>query len=181
MSLPLANNANAYLSCDSYSCKYHKKLKWNCFSYVCTAPIESDDSLSIVTGAQLQVEKKCLLLRMRFSKVIGATLQKPPEWNQSSNLNQSTSKCWDITSFTPKEGHRDHPKPGTVTVSSAVYIMNLPTPVNSPRLQRYVDRMEMIRGPEDTPGYWVVSGARLSVHSGKIYLLVKYSLFSFVI
>ncbi|XP_039684782.1 MACPF domain-containing protein At4g24290 [Medicago truncatula] len=57
-SLPLADNANAYLSCDSYSCTFHKKVKRNCFSYVCTAPVESDDSLSIVTGAQLQVEKK---------------------------------------------------------------------------------------------------------------------------
>jgi hypothetical protein len=40
--------------------------------------------------------------------------------------------------------------------------------------------MEMMRGPEDTPGYWVVSGARLSVQNGKIYLLVKYSLLNFV-
>ncbi|TKY60485.1 MACPF domain-containing protein CAD1 [Spatholobus suberectus] len=38
----------------------------------------------------------------------------------------------------------------------------------------------MLRGPEDTPGHWVVSGARLSVQHGKIYVHVKYSLLSFV-
>ncbi|WJX53786.1 hypothetical protein P8452_39744 [Trifolium repens] len=179
-SLPLADNANAYLSCDSYNCNFHKKVKWSCFSYVCTAPVESDDSLSIVTGAQLQVEKKCLLLRLRFSKVIGATLKKPPEWDQSSNLGGFSSKSRGVLAFTPKEGQRGHPKPGDVTIGSTTYSAALPAPVHTPKLQRYVDIMEMMRGPEDTPGYWVVSGARLSVQNGKIYLLVKYSLLNFV-
>ncbi|XP_045823386.1 MACPF domain-containing protein At4g24290-like isoform X3 [Trifolium pratense] len=174
-SLSLADSANAYSSCDSYSCKYHKKLKWNCFSYVCTAPIESDDSLSIVTGAQLQVEKKCLLLGLHFSKVIGATLQKPPEWDQSSNLGQSRTKFWDTA------GHMDHPMPGDETVSPIQYSDALPAPVRTPKLQKYVDKMERVRGPADAPGYWAVSGAKLSVHNGKIYLFVKYSLLSFVI
>ncbi|XP_004503913.1 MACPF domain-containing protein At4g24290-like [Cicer arietinum] len=178
--VPVADTAHVYLSCDSYSCNFHKKVKWNCLSYICTAPVESDDSVSIVTGAQLQVEKKCLLLRLRFSKIIGATLQKPPEWDQSSNLGKSGSKFWDIISFISKEGHRDHPKPGDVTISSAKDSIALPAPLNTPKLQRYVDTMEIIRGPGDTPGYWVVSGARLSVHNGKVYLLVKYSLFRFV-
>jgi len=178
-SLPLPDNENTYLSCNSYSCNFHKKVKWNCFSYICTAPVESDDSLSIVTGAQLQVEKKCLLLRLCFSKVIGATLQKPPEWDQSSNLHQSRSKRLGITSFIPKNKHRDHPKPGEVFISSVLHAINLPAPVNAPKLQRYVDKMEMVRGPGETPGYWTVSGAKLSVHNGEIYLLVKYSLLSF--
>jgi len=68
-----------------------------------------------------------------------------------------------------------------VTIASAVYPTGLPVPINTPKLQRYVDPTEMIRGPENTPGYWAVSGAKLSVHNGKIYLFVKYSLLSFVI
>ncbi|XP_020228673.1 MACPF domain-containing protein At4g24290 [Cajanus cajan] len=179
-SLPLSDNANAYLSCDSYSCNLHKKVKWNSFSYVCTAPVESDDSVSIVTGAQLQVEKKCLLLRLRFSQVIGATLQKEPEWDQSSSLGQFSMKSWGILAFISKEGQRGHPKPGDKTIGSNTYSAALPAPVHTPKLQRFVDTTEMIRGPEDSPGYWVVSGARLSVEHGKIYLLVKYSLLSFV-
>ncbi|CAJ2676763.1 unnamed protein product [Trifolium pratense] len=170
-SLPLAD-ANAYLSCNSYSCNFHKKVKWNCFLYVCTAPVESDDSLSIVTGAQLQVAKKCLLLRLCFSKIIGATVQKPPEWDQYRSN-------WDFTSFITKVGNRNHPKPGDVFISSVPHNVNLPVPINAPKLQRYVDLKEIIRGPQDTPGYWAVSGARLSVHNGKICLLAKYSLLSF--
>ncbi|XP_027340118.1 MACPF domain-containing protein At4g24290-like [Abrus precatorius] len=179
-SLPLSDNANAYLSCNSYNCSFHKKVKWNSFSYVCTAPVESDDSVSIVTGAQLQVEKKCLLLRLRFSKVIGATLQKAPEWDQSSSLGHFSIKSGGILAFISKEGQRGHPKPGDKTIGSTTYSAARPAPVHTPKLQRFVETKEMIRGPEDTPGYWVVSGARLSVQNGKIYLLVKYSLFSFV-
>jgi len=179
-SLPLSDNANTYLSCDSYSCNLHKKVKWNSFSYVCTAPVESDDSVSIVTGAQLQVEKKCLLLRLRFSKVIGAILQKEPEWDQSSSLGQFSNKSGGILAFISKEGQRGHPKPGDKTIGSNTYSSARPAPVHTPKLQRFVDTTEMMRGPEDTPGYWVVSGARLSVEHGKIYLLVKYSLLSFV-
>lgn len=144
-------------------------------------PVESDDSLSVVTGAQLQVEKKCLLLRLRFSKVIGATLQKPPEWDQSSNLGSLSNKSRGVLAFIPKEGQRGHPKPGDVTIDSTTYSAAIPAPVNTPKLQRYVDIMERMRGPEDSPGYWVVSGARLFVQNGKIYLLVKYSLLNFVI
>ncbi|KAI5383979.1 MACPF domain-containing protein At4g24290 isoform X1 [Lathyrus oleraceus] len=180
-SLPLTNNANAYLSCGSYSCNFHKKVKWSCFSYVCTAPVESEDSLSIVTGAQLQVEKKCLLLRLRFSKVIGATLQKLPEWDGSSNLGGFSNKSRGVLAFLPKEGQRGHPKPGDVTIGSTTYSAALPAPVNMPKLQRYVDITERMRGPEDIPGYWVVSGAKFSVQNGKIYLCVKYSLLNFVI
>ncbi|KAL9329809.1 hypothetical protein ACSQ67_004812 [Phaseolus vulgaris] len=179
-SLPLSDNANTYLSCDSYNCNLHKKVKWNSFSYVCTAPVESDDSVSIVTGAQLQVEKKCLLLRLRFSKVIGAILQKEPEWDQSSSIGQFSIKSGGILAFISKEGQRGHPKPGDKTISSNTYSSARPAPVHTPKLQRFVDTTEMVRGPEDTPGYWVVSGARLSVEHGKIYLLVKYSLLSFV-
>ncbi|XP_027920579.1 MACPF domain-containing protein At4g24290-like isoform X2 [Vigna unguiculata] len=179
-SLPLSDNANTYLSCDSYNCNLHKKVKWNSFSYVCTAPVESDDSVSIVTGAQLQVEKKCLLLRLRFSKVIGAILQKPPEWDQSSSLGQFSIKSGGILAFISREGQRGLPKPGDKTIGSNTYSSVRPAPVHTPKLQRFVDTTEMMRGPEDTPGYWVVSGARLSVEHGKIYLLVKYSLLSFV-
>ncbi|KAK7399326.1 hypothetical protein VNO78_10508 [Psophocarpus tetragonolobus] len=179
-SLPLSDNANTYLSCDSYSCKLHKKVKLNSFSYVCTAPVESDDSVSIVTGAQLQVEKKCLLLRLRFSKVIGAILQKAPEWDQSSSLGQFSIKSAGILAFISKEGERGHPKPGDKTMGSNTYSSARPAPVHTPKLQRFVDTSQMMRGPEDTPGYWVVSGARLSVEHGKIYLLVKHSLLSFV-
>ncbi|TKY60483.1 MACPF domain-containing protein [Spatholobus suberectus] len=153
-SLSLSENANAYLSCDSHSCNLHEKL---------------------------QVEKKRLFLRLRFSKVIGATLQKAPEWDQFSSLGQFSIKSGGILiAFISKGEQRDHPKPGDVTISSTKYRVARPAPVHTPMLLRFVDTTEMIRGPQDNPGYWVVSGARLSVQHGKLYVHVKYSLLSFV-
>ena len=182
MGYPLSGNANSYLSCDPYSCNFHKKVIRNGFAYVCTAPVESDDSVSIVTGAQLQVARNCLLLRLRFSKVDGATLKKPPEWDQSSgdlhHLSSCFSLCNCIFPFCARKGHKNHPRPGEVTIVSNPSSAAPPPPVHTPKLQRFVDTTEMIRGPEDTPGYWVVSGAGLSVHNGRINLLVKYSLLS---
>ncbi|KAG5041340.1 hypothetical protein JHK85_013816 [Glycine max] len=179
-SLSVSDNSNAYLSCDSYNCNLHKKVKWNSLSYVCTAPVESDDSVSIVTGAQLQVENKCLFLRLCFSKVIGVTLRKAPEWDQSPSLGQFSIKTWGIlTTFISKAEQRDHPKPGDVTIGSSIYSAARLAPVRTPKLLRFVDTTEIMRGPVDTPGHWVVSGARLHVQDAKIYLHVKYSLFSF--
>ncbi|TKY60484.1 MACPF domain-containing protein [Spatholobus suberectus] len=151
-SLSLSDNVNANLSCGSHSCNSHEKVKWNSFSYVCTAPVESDDSVSIVTGAQLQVEKKRLFLRLRFSKVIGATLQKAPEWDQSSGLGQFIIMsggpekeiqqkgigCLSslIQGITSEEKQRCHPKPGDVTIPSGTNFAGPPVPVRPPKLQR---------------------------------------------
>ncbi|KAJ1405005.1 MACPF domain-containing protein [Sesbania bispinosa] len=173
------NIENGYLCCDSHSCNFHKKVKWNCFSYVCTAPIESDDSLSIVTGAQLLVERNCLRLRLRFSKVIGATLQKLPEWDRSCNLHcqcQVNSGCI----FIVRKRNENEPKPGEVTVGSSSYSFARPSPVNTPKLERFVDTSEVVRGPIHSPGYWVVSGAGLYIQNGRMNLRVKYSLFNFL-
>jgi hypothetical protein len=46
----------------------------------------------------------------------------------------------------------------------------------NPKLLKFVDLTEMKRGPQDTPGHWLVSGAKLDVAGGKISLRVKYSL-----
>uniref|UniRef100_A0A0E0L5K6 Uncharacterized protein n=1 Tax=Oryza punctata TaxID=4537 RepID=A0A0E0L5K6_ORYPU len=35
---------------------------------------------------------------------------------------------------------------------------------------------EVMRGPADLPGYWVVTGAKLCIEGGKVALKVKYSL-----
>ncbi|KAB1208552.1 hypothetical protein CJ030_MR7G000284 [Morella rubra] len=75
---------------ESFDRKYYEKVQWKNFSHVCTAPVESDEDLSIVTGAQLQVEnhgfKNILFLRLRFSTVLGAMAVKHPEWDGSPGL-----------------------------------------------------------------------------------------------
>ncbi|KAI4296924.1 hypothetical protein L6164_036841 [Bauhinia variegata] len=180
-SFPLTDSSNIYLACESNNCNFHKKVKWNCRSYVCTAPVETEDPACIVTGCQLQVENKCLFLRLRFSKVNGATLQKVPEWDGSIRFDQFHSKPKGILACFPNHMEmRNHPKPGERTIGSTSYSIDRPEPVKTPEFRSFVDTTEMIRGGEDTPGYWVVSGARLAVHNGKIHLFVKYSLLSIV-
>lgn len=49
-------------------------------------------------------------------------------------------------------------------------------PVQASKVKKFVDCAEMARGPEDAPGYWMVSGAKLCVDRGRISLQVKYSL-----
>ena len=44
------------------------------------------------------------------------------------------------------------------------------------KLLKFVDITEMKKGPQDMPGHWLVTGAKMDVDSGKISLRVKYSL-----
>nr|KYP58319.1 Retrovirus-related Pol polyprotein from transposon opus [Cajanus cajan] len=180
-SLIFSDHAHVYLSCDSYSCNWHKKVKQNSISYICTAPVESDDSASIVTGAQLHVENKCLFLRLRFSKVIGYTLKKVPEWDQSSGPDMFSIMYEGIEKEIQQKGIGCLASliQGDVTIGSASNCSSRPAPVRIPELLRFIGTEENNRGPKDTPGYWVVSGAKLFVQHEKICLRVKYSLFDF--
>nr|KYP63215.1 hypothetical protein KK1_017782 [Cajanus cajan] len=159
----LEDEPNENFQRKSYDRRFYEKVQWKNFSHVCTAPVESEEDLSIVTGAQLQVEnygiKNILFLRLRFSRLIStlisqhftATFQKPP------------------------------PRPADVNINSAVYPGGPPVPVQAPKLLKFVDTTEMTRGPQESPGYWVVSGAKLVVDKGRISLRVKYSLLTMVL
>ncbi|KAF0893645.1 hypothetical protein E2562_028055 [Oryza meyeriana var. granulata] len=161
--------------------KYYEPIgSWKRFSHVCTAPVESDDS-SIVTGAQLEVVshgfKKILFLRLHFSKVCNATSVKNPEWDNSPNLGQKSGLISTlISTHFSTAAQKPAPRPAEVNINSAVYPGGPPVPVQTPKLLRFVDTTEMMRGPQDLPGYWVVSGAKLHLERGKISLRVKYSL-----
>ncbi|GLT97058.1 hypothetical protein SLE2022_146430 [Rubroshorea leprosula] len=165
---------------ESYNRKYYERVQWKNYSHVCTAPIESDEDLSIVTGAQLQVEnrgfKKVLFLRLRFSTVFGAMVVKHPEWDGSPGLAPKSGLISTLISHHFTAAQKPPPKPADVNINSAVYPGGPPVPVQAPKLLKFVDTTEMMRGPQETPGYWVVSGARLVVERGRISLRVKYSL-----
>ncbi|KAJ8755657.1 hypothetical protein K2173_022252 [Erythroxylum novogranatense] len=170
---------------DSYDRKYYEKVQWKHFSHVCTAPVESDEDLSVVTGAQLHVEnsgfRNVLFLRLRFSTVIGATVVKHPEWEGSPGLAPKSGLISTLISHHFTSVQKPPPRPGDVNINSAVYPGGPPVPVQAPKLLKLVDTAEMTRGPQDTPGYWVVSGARLVVEKGRISLRVKYSLLTVVL
>ncbi|TYH75868.1 hypothetical protein ES332_D04G047700v1 [Gossypium tomentosum] len=165
--------------------KYYEKVQWKSCSHVCTAPVEVDDDVSIVTGAHFEVGvyglKKVLLLRLHFSKLIGAKAIKRPEWDGSPGLAQKSGiiSTFISTRFTGAQKHA--PQPANVNINSALYPGGPPMPSQPPKVLQFVDTTEMSRGPQDLPGYWVVSGARLIVEKGKISLKVKYSLLTMIL
>lgn len=163
--------------------KYYEPVQWKSFSHVCTAPVECNGTLigdpaSIVTGAQLEVRvekmKKVLFLKLRFSKVQGANIRRS-EWDNSPNLCQKSGIISTLisTHFTSVQ---QPPKPAPVVINSAIYPGGPPVPVQVPKLLKFVDTTELTKGPQDMPGHWVVTGAKLCVEGHKISLRVKYSL-----
>ncbi|KHN39672.1 MACPF domain-containing protein [Glycine soja] len=182
----LEDDPNENVRRKSYDRRFYEKVQWKNFSHVCTAPVESEEDLSIVTGAQLQVEnygiKNILFLRLRFSTVLGAKAVKHPEWEGSPKLGAKSGLISTLISqhFTTTF-QKPPPRPADVNINSAVYPGGPPVPVQAPKLLKFVDTTEMTRGPQESPGYWVISGAKLVVDKGKISLRVKYSLLTMVL
>ncbi|KAJ8572644.1 hypothetical protein K7X08_009155 [Anisodus acutangulus] len=180
----LEDDPNGNFRRESYDRKYYEKVQWKNFSHVCTAPVESDEDLNIVTGAQLEVGdygfKKVLFLRLCFSTVIGATMVKHPEWDGSPGLSRKSGLISTLISQHFTSVQKPPPQPADVNINSAIYPGGPPVPVQAPKLLKFVDTTEMTRGPQEPPGYWVVSGARLMVEKGRILLRVKYSLLTVI-
>ncbi|XP_019175679.1 PREDICTED: MACPF domain-containing protein NSL1 [Ipomoea nil] len=164
---------------------YFEPVKWSIFSHVCTAPIEChgtriDDFASIATKAWFEVKaigmKKVLFLRLGFSMVASATIRRS-EWDEPMS---STRKSGLISMLitTPLSTKLTQPEkqPAKVDLNSAVYPAGPPMPARPPKMSHFVDTKEMVRGPEESPGYWVVTGARLFVEDSRIRIKVKYSL-----
>ncbi|KAI9114397.1 hypothetical protein K1719_014625 [Acacia pycnantha] len=161
--------------------KYFEKVQWKSFSHVCTAPVESYEDNSLVTGARFEVKdhglKKVLYLRLTFAKVVGATRVKAPDWHGSPSLTQKSGMMSALISGRfSNAAQKQPPNPADVHINSALYPNGPPVPTQTPKLLKFVDTTEITRGPQDSPGYWVVSGARLFMENGKISLKVKYSL-----
>lgn len=170
---------------NSYDRRYYEKVQWKSFSHVCTVPVESNDDMSIVTGAEFEVRdsgmKRVLFLRFHFAKVIGATVVKQPEWDGSPILvTQKSGIISTLISARLSTGQKQPPRPSDVNINSAIYPGGPPVSAQATKLLRFVDTSEMKRGPQDLPGYWVVSGGRLMVEKGKISLRVKYSLLTVI-
>lgn len=166
---------------------YFEPVKWSIFSHICTAPVEYhgariDDSASIVTKAWFEVKgigmKKVLFLRLGFSMVASAVIRRS-EWDGPT----ATSKKSGLISMlmsTPFSSALNQPVQPKVDLNSAVYPGGPPTPARAPKMSHFVDTKELVRGPEDSPGYWVVTGAKLCVENGMIRIKVKYSLLTIV-
>nr|DAD22810.1 TPA_asm: hypothetical protein HUJ06_024273 [Nelumbo nucifera] len=167
---------------------YFEPVKWSIFSHVCTAPVQYngaciDESPSIVTKAWFEVRvvgmRKVLFLRLGFSMVASARIRRS-EWDGPSNQSRKSGIISAMISTRFSATQVPAEKPNKVEINSALYPRGPPVQKRMPKLSSFVDTKEMVRGPEDLPGYWVVTGAKLCVEGGKIRLKVKYSLLTII-
>eukprot|EP00250_Pteridium_aquilinum_P013661 c21489_g1_i3 orf=1208-2158(+) len=174
---------------DDYSPKYFEPVQWKNFSHICTAPVESTETwigdhtaASVVVGAQLAVKsfglKNVLYLRLLYSKIPEAKIRRS-EWDHMPALTQKSGMFSSFlsTTFSSASGPSRVP---SVVLNSGVYPEGPPRPVQDPRLLKFVDTTEMTKGPQDLPGHWLVTGAKLYLDKRKISVRVKYSLLAVI-
>lgn len=165
--------------------RYYEPIQWKKFSHICTAQVKYDPNWSpkkdvtfIVTGAQLHVKrhdsKTVLHLRLLYSKVSGSCIVQS-NWMQSSSENSQKSGFFSAISMS-MAGASERDKTPAVVVDSSVYPTGPPVPVQSQKLLKFVDMSQLCRGPLDSPGHWLATGAKLDLEKGKICLHVKFSL-----
>ncbi|MQM07247.1 hypothetical protein Taro_040085 [Colocasia esculenta] len=168
--------------------EYHEPIKWAFLSHVCTAPVQYtgvqiDDFAYIVTKAWLEVKelslRKVLFLRLGFSAVASAKIRNS-QWTGPASTTRTSGSISALISTRFGMGQNPPADAPKVHLNSAVFPSGPPVPAKAPRMSSIVDTTEMVRGPEESPGYWVVTGAKLCVEGGKISLRAKYSLLAFL-
>lgn len=164
--------------------RFFEAINGKKFSYVCTAPVKYNprwcsgkEAAFIVTGAHLHVKKhgskSVLHLRLLFTEVSGSAVVQTSWTRCSSEISQKSGIFSTIS--TSISGNKDQKKPAVV-VDSSVFPTGPPVPVQTQKLLKFVDMSQLCRGPQDSPGHWLVTGARLALEKGKICLEVKFSL-----
>ncbi|KAK7319721.1 hypothetical protein RJT34_04446 [Clitoria ternatea] len=163
---------------------YYEPVKWSMFSHVYTAPVQHnssqmDESTAIVTKAWFEVKlvgmKKVLFLRLGFSTVASAKIRRS-EWDGPSTTSRKSGFFSQLVSTRLSKELQSPEKPSKENINSAIYHGGPPVPTRALKMLNLVDTKEMVRGPEDSPGYWVVTGAKLCVEGGRISIKAKYSL-----
>ena len=155
--------------------RWFEPIKWKNFSHVSTAPIEYREAnigdlsgVHIVTGAQLGVwdfgAKNVLYLKLLFSKVPGGTIRR---------------SVWDHSPSTPATPMRSHGASSSSKTRTSQDNKKEDSSANAGKLAKVVDLTEMSEGPQDIPGHWLVTGAKLGVDKGRIVLRINYSLLNY--
>uniref|UniRef100_A0A1D1YCR4 MACPF domain-containing protein CAD1 n=1 Tax=Anthurium amnicola TaxID=1678845 RepID=A0A1D1YCR4_9ARAE len=153
--------------------RWFEPVKWKNFAHVSTAPIEYTETnigdlsgVYIVTGAQLGVwdfgAKSVLHLKLLFSKVPGCTIRRSVWDHSPSSLLHAHDDA--SSSSSSEKKNTDDNKSESNQVG---------------KLDKIVDLTEICRGPQDNPGHWLVTGAKLGIEKGKIVVRVKYSLLNY--
>ncbi|KAJ3694867.1 hypothetical protein LUZ60_000244 [Juncus effusus] len=169
--------------------RYYEPVQWKIFAQVCTAPIKYDPSWSrdsrnntafIVTGAHLYVKKyestSVLHLKLLYSEILGFNIDKSKWIRKASDLSSKSSFLSRSFMSSSADMKKDKEKEKVVNIDSGVFDIGPPVPIGAHKLRKFVDTSQITMGPQDSPGYWLVSGVKLDVEKGKIILHVKFSL-----
>ncbi|KAI3510543.1 hypothetical protein L1887_17617 [Cichorium endivia] len=139
--------------------RWFEPIKWKNFSHVSTAPIEHTETyigdlsgVHIVTGAQFGVWD----FGARSVLHLKLLFSKVP----GCTIRRSV---WDHSPANLQKAGEDKGDGSS----------------QSGKLAKIVDVTEMSKGPQDVPGHWLVTGAKLGVDKGRIVLRIKYSLLNY--
>ncbi|KAL8162935.1 hypothetical protein V2J09_014424, partial [Rumex salicifolius] len=173
--------------------QFLEPVRWARFSRVCTSIVkhnpkwldqENGDGVFIVTGAQIITKgrwpKTVLHLRLLFSQLPNCSISRTewavPETTHKSSIFTTLSTTF---AFSQRANVASPPKRLPAALNSGVYPGGPPVPVQSAELLKYVSTAEVVRGPHDTPGHWLVTAAKLVTDQGKIGLHVKFALLDY--
>ncbi|KAJ6845367.1 MACPF domain-containing protein-like [Iris pallida] len=167
-------------------------VQWKSYARVCTSPVKhnpdwfqrvSSDGVFIVTGAQLITKgnwaKKTLHLRLLFTHIPKCSILKT-EWARAPAATSLKGSFLTTlsTTFTQRDAHPPKQE-SPVVLNSGVYPDGPPVPIQSQKLLKFVDMAEVVKGPHDVPGHWLVIAAKLVREERKIGLHVKFALLNY--
>ncbi|KAM7277589.1 hypothetical protein ACFE04_004723 [Oxalis oulophora] len=173
--------------------QFLEHIRWKSYANICTSPVkynpnwlnENSDGAYIVTGVQLiskgKWPKKILHLRLLFTHLPNFSIRKT-EWAAAPEIGPHKSNFFTNLSTTFSFAQRPiggPQKQAPTALNSGVYPDGPPVPVRSSKLLKFVETAEVMRGPHDIPGHWLVIGARLVTDGGKIGLQVKFALLDY--
>ncbi|TYI91823.1 hypothetical protein E1A91_D02G021700v1 [Gossypium mustelinum] len=173
--------------------QFLEPVRWKRYSNVCTSLIKYDPNwlqevsggVFVVTGAQLiskgKWPKTVLHLRLLYTHIPHCTIRKT-EWAVAPDTSRKGSFLTNLSmtfSFTQGTAMTGQQKQAPTALNSGVYPDGPPEPIRSKKLLKYVDISEVVRGPHDAPGHWLVIAAKLVNESGKINLQVKFALLDY--
>ncbi|KAI3523581.1 hypothetical protein L1887_01807 [Cichorium endivia] len=173
--------------------QFLEPIRWKRYSNINTSIVKHNPNwlhqkpgggVFIVTGAQLITKgkwpKTVLNLRLLFTHLPNCTIRKT-EWAGAPAVARKSGLFTNLSStFTFTRGSvANADRQVAAMVNSGVFPDSPPVPVRNTKLRKFVDMDEVVRGPQDSPGYWLVTAGRLVVDGGKIGLHVKFALLDF--
>ncbi|CAO2045786.1 unnamed protein product [Urochloa humidicola] len=193
----MASSMSEWRESDDTDPGYIEAIQWKSYSCVCTSAVKYDPEwhkrapggVFIVTGAQLVAKgtwsKKVLHLRLLYTHVPNCSIQRT-EWTRAPAASQKGSFLTTISTtlsspFTQRDAHHQQhaPRHEPAQLNSGVYPDGPPVPLRSRKLLKFVDMAEVVKGPHDVPGHWLVIAAKLVKEGGKIGLHVKFALLGY--